>query len=73
MRGAFPERGFAKVLLLAEGNRFRCPLARFVLGPDGSLERVRLIGAVTGELSIEEPVTPDGVVTVCRSRSTASR
>ncbi|MEZ5979616.1 MAG: hypothetical protein R3F34_15565 [Planctomycetota bacterium] len=44
-----------EVLLLADGNSFRCTLARFTLGADGKLERVRLVGAVIGQLAVPTP------------------
>jgi len=41
-----------EVELHAEGNTFRCREVRFVLGPEGALERVRLVGTVVGEIEL---------------------
>jgi hypothetical protein len=41
-----------EVELHAEGNTFRCREVRFVLGTDGALERVRLVGTVVGEIEL---------------------
>jgi hypothetical protein len=47
-----------EVELVAQGNTFRCREVRFVLSPDGALERVRLVGTVVGEIDAARIALP---------------